>query len=106
MLANGRRKSAQWAGADLRALVLYSRQDRSQKLEAHIEDVIEQLAANKRCFVDISSTYGGHLQLVGYFHSYYPGLSLDRTILASLAEYALSVDFDFYYLYSDRREDS
>ena len=39
---------------------LYSRLDRSQELEGHIGDVIEQLAANKRCFVDISRKYGGH----------------------------------------------
>jgi hypothetical protein len=46
------------------------------------------------------------MQLVGYFHSYYPGLSFDRRVVESLAEYGLSVDLDFYYLYSGRREDS
>jgi hypothetical protein len=41
------------------------------------------------------------MQLVAYFKTNYPGLHLRRELVESLAEYALSVDFDFYYLYSD-----
>ena len=36
----------------------------------------------------------------------YPGLYFDRSMTEGLARYALSVDFDFYYLYSDGREDT
>jgi hypothetical protein len=46
------------------------------------------------------------MQLVAYFHTGYPGLHLDSKVVESLAEYAVGVDFDFYYLYSDQREDS
>jgi hypothetical protein len=75
-------------------------------LEAHISDVIEQLGAKKNDFVALSSQHGGQMQLVAYFKTTYPGLHLERGLVESLAEYRLSVDFDFYYLYSDCREDS
>jgi hypothetical protein len=85
---------------------LYSRLDRSHSIEAHVEDVVDQLAMNRRGFVDLSSKYGGVMQLVAYFHTTYPGVHFDRKLVESLAEFRLSVDFDFYYLYSDVREDS
>jgi hypothetical protein len=85
---------------------LYSRLERSRELEAHIADVIEQLGANKDEFVALTSRYGGQMQLVAYFKTDYPGLHLERGLVAALAEYGLSVDCDFYYLYSCRREDS
>ena len=75
-------------------------------MEAHIADVIEQLGAKKNDFVALSSQHAGQIQLVGYFKASYPGLHLKRELVESLAEYGLSVDFDFYYLYSDCREDS
>jgi hypothetical protein len=92
------RKSSRWS--------LYSRLDRSCQIEDHITDVIEQLTTSKRGFIEISSRYGGVMQLVAYFHTGYPGLHLDSKVVESLAEYAVGVDFDFYYLYSDQREDS
>jgi hypothetical protein len=85
---------------------LYSRLEKTREIEAHIADVIEQLALNKREFVDLSSKHGGVMQLVAYFKTNYPGLHLDRRLVESLAEYSLSIDFDFYYLYCDGREDS
>jgi hypothetical protein len=92
------RKVSRWS--------LYSRIERTRELEAHIADVIEQLTMNKRQFIELSSKHGGVMQLVAYFKTNYPGLHLGRELVESLAEYALSVDFDFYYLYSDCREDS
>jgi hypothetical protein len=92
------RKFSRWS--------LYSRLDRTRELEAHIVDVIEQLAGNKGRFADLSSKHDGVMQLVGCFKTNYPGLHLGRELVESLAEYALSIDCDFYYLYSDRREDS
>jgi hypothetical protein len=92
------RKFSRWS--------LYSRIERTRELDAHIADVIEQLGMNKRQFMELSSKYGGVMQLVAYFKTNYPGLHLDRELVESLSEYALSVDFDFYYLYSDCREDS
>lgn len=85
---------------------LYSRIERSCELEAHVADVVEQLRTKKADFVALCSRYGGQMQLVAYFKTDYPGLHLERGLVEALAEYGLSVDFDFYYLYSHRREDS
>lgn len=85
---------------------LKSRLPRSEELEAHIADVLAQLAANPAAIQKISLDYGGCMQLVGYFHSNYSGLHLSQEIIQGLARYSLSVDHDFYYLHSDAREDA
>ncbi len=46
------------------------------------------------------------MQLVGYFFKDYPGVSFERDLIERMAEYSLGMDCDFYYLYSDWREDS
>ncbi len=46
------------------------------------------------------------MQLVAYFHQSYPGFALDETMLRDLADLKLGIDCDFYFLYSDKREDS
>jgi hypothetical protein len=70
--------------------------ERTSTLEQHITDVLEQLDANKSAFEKLSDELGGTLELVGYFHSSYPGLVFDRDMVQRLAHYSLSVDFDFY----------
>jgi len=80
--------------------------ERNRSLEDHIADVIQQLRENRSGFLEISSDHGGIMQLVAYFKSGYPGLDFERELVKSLAEFSLSVDFDFYYMYSDSREDS
>lgn len=96
---NGReRKFGRWS--------LYSRLPRSEEFEAHAADVIAQLNANPDAFKKISEQFGGCLELVGYFHSYYPGLHFNSEFIQELARYSLSVDCDFYYLLSHAREDS
>jgi hypothetical protein len=92
------RKFSRWS--------LYSRLERNASLEDHIADVLQQLGENKSEFVEVSSKHGGVMQLVAYFKSGYPGLDFERELVKSLAAFSLSVDFDFYYLYSDSREDS
>ena len=92
------RKFSRWS--------LYSRLERTCELEAHLADVIQQLNANKSKFVELSLKYGGVMQMVAFFKVDYPGLHFGRKLVESLAEFSLSVDFDFYYLYSDTREDS
>lgn len=92
------RKFSRWS--------LRSRLERTCKLEDHISDVILQLCPRKAQFREISLKYGGLMQLVAYFKTDYPGWHWVRETVESLAEYALSVDFDFYYMYSDSREDS
>lgn len=85
---------------------LYSRLPRSEMLEEHVADVLAQLDANPIAFHKASRTHEGRMQLVGYFHSYYPGLYLTPEIIEKLAQYSLAVDCDFYYLYSDSRDDT
>ncbi len=92
------RKFSRWS--------LYSRLGRNCCLEDHVMDVIQQLGENKSGFVEASSKHGGVMQAVAYFKSGYPGLDFQRELVKSLAEFSLSVDFDFYYLYSDSRDDS
>ena len=41
------------------------------------------------------------MELVGYFHEYYPGLTFESSILKRMASYSLSIDCDFYYLADD-----
>ncbi|WP_435020286.1 DUF4279 domain-containing protein [Tundrisphaera sp. TA3] len=90
------RKCSKWS--------LRSRHPHSEPLEAHIEDVLDQLDRNPEGFASLSREFGGCMQLVGYFHEGYPGLQFDAGIVARLGSYGLSVDFDFYYLWSDSRE--
>jgi hypothetical protein len=85
---------------------LYSRLERNRSLEDHIADVIQQLRENRSGFGAVSSKYGGVMHLVAYFKCGYRGLDFDRELMKSLAEFSLSVDFDFYYLHSESREDS
>jgi len=72
------RKFSRWS--------LYSRIERTRKLEDHIVDVIEQLGMKKHQFVHLSSTHGGVMQLVAYFKASYPGSGLERDLVESLAE--------------------
>jgi len=92
------RKFSRWA--------LYSRLERQRSLEDHVQDVLEQMRVNPVAFGEASTKYAGVMQLVAYFKTDYPGLSFERELVKSLAEFSLSVDCDFYFLYSDSREDS
>ncbi|MGA9671779.1 MAG: DUF4279 domain-containing protein [Terracidiphilus sp.] len=92
------RKFSRWS--------LYSRLERNYPFEEHIRDVVRQLRSKTVEFKSVSQEFGGTLEVVGYFYSGYPGLSLEREDVAALAEFSLSVDFDYYYMYSDRREDT
>jgi hypothetical protein len=85
---------------------LHSRLDRKRGLETWLRDVLAQLDADRAGFQRVSQEFGGCMQLVGYLYAGYPGLGFDREIIEKLALYSLGVDFDFYNLYSDRREDT
>jgi hypothetical protein len=47
-----------------------------------------------------------HIELVGYFYSGFPGLVFEASTISRLAALDLGFDCDFYYMYSDKREDS
>jgi hypothetical protein len=67
---------------------------------------LKLLRANSDGFRLVSEEFGGQLEVVGHFHSGYPGLVFRRGQVAAMAEFHLEVDFDSYYIYSDRREDT
>lgn len=92
------RKFSRWS--------LYTRLDRSEVLEAHVDDVLEQLQPIREKIVDLRNEVDGGMQLVAFFHRGYPGLHFEVPTLSKLAAMNLSMDMDFYYLYSDKREDS
>jgi hypothetical protein len=85
---------------------LYSTLPHSEAFEDHVDDVLDQLDARHDAFVALSRERGGLLQLVAHWHEGYPGLSLTSRALKRIGEYALSMDLDMYFLYSDRREDT
>ncbi len=66
-------------------------------LEDHIKDVLEQLDKNEAVFIELTRLHAGCMQLVGYFRDRYPGLNFEGELVAGLAKYRLSVDFDFYF---------
>jgi hypothetical protein len=92
------RKFSRWS--------LYTRLDRGMALETHVDDVIEQLEPAREKVVDLLQSVEGGVTLVGHFHRDYPGLYFDASTIARLATLKLGMDMDFYYLYSDKREDS
>jgi hypothetical protein len=83
---------------------LHSRLERTATLELHISDVLTQLDENSEAFKHLSNELGGTIELVGYFHAYYPGLTLEHDAIERLAQYSLSVDCDFYYLSDEAKE--
>lgn len=92
------RKFSRWS--------LHTRLDHAQALEAHVDDVLEQLEPARAAVIELLKEVIGQMQLVGYFHSAYPGLHFEAATLSKLSLFKLDMDMDFYYLYSDKREDS
>jgi Domain of unknown function (DUF4279) len=83
-----------------------SRLERSASLEDHVRDVLEQVLPNADQIRQVATEYKVWVQLVGFFHNNYPGFGMDRELISGLAQLNVGVDCDFYYLYSDSREDS
>lgn len=85
---------------------LDSRLDQFTPLETQMIDVLDQLQGKSLEVAAIKKTHAAYIQLVGYFHGSYPGLHFEAELVSELAKFHLSVDFDFYDLYSDSREGS
>lgn len=83
-----RRPSSLWA--------VYSRLERTASLEEQVQDVLKQLDVNKAGFEQLSREFGGTMQLVGYFSQVTPAVHFEREIVGRIAQYALSIDCDFY----------
>jgi hypothetical protein len=77
---------------------LHSRLETTAALEEHVVDVLNQLDEKRNAFRQLCAELGGVMELVGYFHAYYPGLTFERDVIERLAACSLSMDCDFYYL--------
>jgi hypothetical protein len=75
---------------------LRSRLGEQEPIELHVKDVLDQMDANKSAFEKLSCEFGGTMQLVGYFAKNEPGVHFEREIVKRIAQYALSIDCDFY----------
>ena len=92
------RKFSRWS--------LISRLSRSESIENHIKDVVEQLKPHAAAVSKLAERFSTEIPVVGYFHQSYPGMHLAPSLLSELGSLHLGLDFDFYYMYSDKREDS
>lgn len=92
------RKFSRWS--------LESRLSRTSSLEDHVRDVLDQTRGREEEIRQLGKDYTTYIQLVGWFYNDYPGFGLDRDTISGLAQLNVEIDCDFYYLYSDRREDS
>lgn len=75
---------------------LRSRLENTVPLERHVRDVLDQLDVNKPVFKQLSVEFNGTIELVGYFRECEPGVHFEREVVERLAQYALSIDCDFY----------
>ena len=92
------RKFSRWS--------LYSRLGRNQPLERHVDDVLLQLEPVEQVITGLRGEFDGYISLVAYFYRDYPGLTFEASALTKLGRMNLAMDMDFYYMYSDKREDS
>ena len=92
------RKFSRWS--------LNSRLERSASLEDHIRDILKQAVPRAEEIRRAGTEHAVSVQLVGYFYNHYPGFGMDRDLISGLAQLNVGIDCDFYYLYSDLREDS
>lgn len=75
---------------------LRSRLDLEAPLESHVKDVLDQLDANKKEFVELSRELGGTMQLVSYSRENEPGIYFDEKTVSRIAEYSLRINCNFY----------
>ncbi len=83
-----------------------SRVDQSQPIVEHIRDVLKQLEPFTEKLKPEIANFEAGMQTVAYFHQESPWFHFDEDVVAGCAALNLSIDCDFYTLYSDRREDS
>jgi Domain of unknown function (DUF4279) len=92
------RKFSRWS--------LESRLESLEPVVEHIRDVLKQLEPHIEMVKAVRSNFDGGMQIVAHFHSDAPGFHFDEDVIAGCAAMNLSIDCDFYTLYSDKREDS
>ena len=75
---------------------LRSRLDLHAPLESHVNDILDQLDANKNEFLELSRELGGTMQIVSYFSENEPGIHFDQKTVSRIAEYSLCITCNFY----------
>ena len=92
------RKFSRWS--------LDSRLDQGWPIVEHMRDVLSQLIPHAEYVRAARDKFEGWMQTVAFFHSEAPCFTFDEDVIRDCATLNLSIDCDFYTLYSDRREDS
>jgi len=92
------RKFSRWS--------VYSRLDLSRPVVEHMRDVLQQIEPYSAKLKPEISRFEAGMQTVAYFHQESPWFHFDADVVTGCASLGLSIDCDFYTLYSDRREDS
>jgi hypothetical protein len=72
--------------------------------EDHVKDLLEQLAPRFEEAIALSRAHRGLIELVGYFHRFYPGLNFTPITLGRLAALGVEMDCDFYFLAPEEEE--
>ena len=78
--------------------------DAEVPLEDYVKDVLEQLAPRFDVAASLSKSHHGLIEVVGYFHRFYPGLHFEASTLQRMAELGVEIDCDFYYLVPEETE--
>ena len=83
---------------------LRSRLPKSEVVEQHIIDVLDQIRGREAILRDIARDCKVTMECVGYFYEYYPGFALEADTVHRLGECSASIDLDFYYLFTEKNE--
>jgi hypothetical protein len=92
------RKFSRWS--------VYSRLESDQPVVDQIRDVLVQLAPYESLIVALGERYEMGMQTVAYFYTNSPWFHFDADVIAGCAALKVSIDCDFYTMFSDRREDT
>ena len=83
---------------------LRSRLPKSEVVEQHIIDVLDQVRGREAVLREIARDCKVTMECVGYFYEYYPGFALDADTVHRLGECSASIDLDFYHFFVDKNE--
>ena len=83
---------------------LYSKLPKTEPLDSHIANVLDQLKEKKEEVRAIAESFDGCLQLVGYFYDQEPGFHMTRERIKSVADLSLEIDYDFYHIPENQKD--
>ena len=73
---------------------LGSRLQPSERLDLHVEDILNQLDTNRPAFEQLSRELGGIIAIGGLSRGYLPAVSLEPETVVKLAQYGLRLEID------------